>query len=97
MSIYFIKTTHLSLQIFLQNNVEKINKLNFERSSPNQPRKTFIWMTSENQVKNLINIATRLLQLLFNKRFRLAKWTSNSQTYLDQLPTADLEINKDKI
>ena len=47
-------------------------------------------------VKDLINIATELLQLLFNKRFRLAKWTSNSQTYLDQLPTADLEIKKDK-
>ena len=47
-------------------------------------------------VKDPINIATQLLQLLFNKRFRLAKWTSNSQTYLDQLPTADLEIKKDK-
>ena len=47
-------------------------------------------------VKDLINIATQLIQLLSNKGFRLTKWISNSQIVLDQLPTADLEI-KDKI
>ena len=47
-------------------------------------------------VKDLINIATQLIQLLFNKGFRLTKWISNSQIILDRLPTADLEI-KNKI
>ena len=45
-------------------------------------------------VKDLINIATQLLQLLFNKGFRLTKWISNSQIILDQLPSAELEIKK---
>ena len=35
-------------------------------------------------VKNLINIAIQLLQLLFNKGFRLTKWISNSQIILDR-------------
>ena len=43
-------------------------------------------------VKDLINIARQLLQLLFNKGFRLTKWISNSQIILDQLPSAELEI-----
>ena len=47
-------------------------------------------------VKDLVNIATQLIQLLFNKGFRLTKWISNSQIILDWLPTADLEI-KNKI
>ena len=47
-------------------------------------------------VKDLINIATQLIQLLSNKGFRLTKWISNSQIILDRLPTADLEI-KNKI
>ena len=47
-------------------------------------------------VKDLINIATQLIQLLFNKGFRLTKWISNSQIILDRLPIADLEI-KNKI
>ena len=42
-------------------------------------------------VKDLINNATQLLQLLSNKDFRLKKWISNSQIILDWLPTAELE------
>ena len=47
-------------------------------------------------VKDLIHIATQLLQLLSNEGFRLTKWISNSQIILDRLPTAELEI-KNKI
>ena len=52
--------------------------------------------SNRRSVKDLINIATQLLQSLFNKGFRLTKWISNSQITLDQLPTAELEI-KNKI
>ena len=51
------------------------------------------FLKSSECVKNLINIATQLRQLLLNKGFRLTKWISNSQIILDQLPNADLEKN----
>ena len=68
--------------------------MNFQRSSPNQSIK----ISPQNQVNALkisaiYNIATKLLQLLSNKGFRLTKWMSNSQIILDHLPTAQLEIN----
>ena len=47
-------------------------------------------------VKDLINIATQLIQLLSNKGFTLTKWISNSQIILARLRTAELEI-KNKI
>ena len=54
------------------------------------------FLKSGEWVKDLINIATQLIQLLSNKGFRLTKWISNSQIILDRLPTADLET-KNKI
>ena len=50
------------------------------------------FLKSDECVKDLINIVTELLQLLFNKCFSLTKWISNSQLILDQLPGAELEI-----
>ena len=50
------------------------------------------FLKSGEYVKDLINIATQLLQLLFNKGFRLTKWILNNQIILGQLSSAELEI-----
>ena len=56
------------------------------------------FLKSGEYVKDLINIATQLLQLLFNNGFRLTKWILNNQIILDQLSSAELEIkNKLKV
>ena len=51
------------------------------------------FLKSGEYVKDLIYIATQLIQLLSNKGLRLTKWISNSQIISDRLPTADLEIS----
>ena len=51
------------------------------------------FLKSDECVKDLIHIATQLLQLLSNKGL---KWTNGSKIILDQLPTAELET-KNKI
>ena len=52
----------------------------------------FTWKSKFSEcVKDFINKATQLLQLLQNKGFRLTKWISNSEIILDQLHSSILE------
>ena len=101
MSISSVKTTHLNLKIFSLKQCAKDQQNEFSKVITESVDKDFYmdeFLKSGEYVKDLINIATQLLQLLFNNGFRLTKWILNNQIILDQLSSAELEIkNKLKV
>ena len=51
------------------------------------------FLKSDECVKDLISVTTQLLQLLFNKDFRLTEEISNKQIILDKLSSTELRIH----
>ena len=80
--------TNFSLKQWAKDQQDEFSKVITE--SVDKDLYIYDFLKSGECVKDLINIATQLLQLLSNKGFRLTKWISNSQIILDQLPTAEL-------
>ena len=101
----------MNVHIFGKNNSPCIANFSLKQSTTDQQNEFSRFITesvdkdfyvgdllkSSECVKDLISLATQLLQLLLNKIFRLTKWIKNSKTILDQLSSTETEIkNKAK-